>query len=380
MAVPPGNILIIQDNEQFGGHEIMLLRFLPALLHDPAIGHVTFAYPEANRALGDRLRALASPRLSLIPTRWTRRRAEPYLAPFRLGYRRAIRALHDRVRPDTVLLVQGRIENCVVPTLALPDSTFIVSYIPMAHGMAEMGRARFGDRIRRRLYRRPDRFIVPSASIAVQLSKVGARAPAVVVPNVIDVLPAQDRAAARKALSLSAGDRVALFLGRFDVAQKGLDTLAAAIRRNAAALRGWTFLFVGKGEGHAMIATLAQELAGRVDIRLHDFADRPQDIMAAADLLLLPSRWEGVPLVMLEAMAHGLPILASGIDIFTEYLPQANRCDFAGDSLDRALDGALSEQSRTLYADRARAVREGMNQERSARLFVSALHPQGPER
>lgn len=380
MTARPCNILIVQDNEQFGGHEIMLLRFLPAMLDDPAIGHVTFAYPAANQALGDRLRALASPRLSLIPTRWTRRRAEPYLAPFRLGYRRAIRALYDRVRPDTVLLVQGRIENCVVPTLALPSSAFIVSYIPMAHGMAEIGRARFGDRVRRRLYRRPDRFIVPSASIAAQLSSAGSRAPAVIVPNVIDVLPAQDRNTARRALALSADDRVALFLGRFDVAQKGLDTLAAAIRRDADALRGWTFLFVGRGEGQALIATLARELSGRVDIRLHDFADRPQDIMAAADLLLLPSRWEGVPLVMLEAMAHGLPILASGVDIFTEHLPQANRCNFDGDSLARALDKTLSEQSRTTYADRARAVREGMNQERSARLFVSALHPSGPER
>lgn len=188
--------------------------------------------------------------------------------------------------------------------------------------------------------------------------------------------PAPDRTAARKTLGLAPDARVALFLGRLDTRQKGLDTLADAIRRNAGRLDGWTFLMIGAGDGGAMLDGLGSELAGRVDIRRMDWVDAPHAMLAAADLLLMPSRWEGVPLVMLEAIAYGLPILGSDIDVFRDYLPDANRIDFARDDFAAALDRVIQPGAVAAYRACAEQRRAGIDLASSGRRFVDALIPE----
>ena len=48
--------------------------------------------------------------------------------------------------------------------------------------------------------------------------------------------------------------------------------------------------------------------------------DRPEDVLAAADLLIIPSAGEGVPLVLLEALATGTPVVASHAGAIDEAL------------------------------------------------------------
>src|SRR5690606_8801195 len=123
---------------------------------------------------------------------------------------------------------------------------------------ADMGRSGvIGDAVRRRLYGRPDRFIVPSHSVAKQVAAAGARGEAVVAENFVEAPPSIDGNEARRALDLPQDKRIALFLGRLDPAQKGLDRLVDAISRASPQLRNWTFLFVGDGEGRAMLEALA---------------------------------------------------------------------------------------------------------------------------
>jgi glycosyltransferase involved in cell wall biosynthesis len=88
----------------------------------------------------------------------------------------------------------------------------------------------------------------------------------------------------------------------------------------------------------------------------------------------MPSRWEGVPLVMLEAMTYGVPILASDIDVFRHYLPDANRIDFARDDLALAMERVI-ETADTYRTQTARRLVE-MSLARSAERFVSGLDPQ----
>jgi glycosyltransferase involved in cell wall biosynthesis len=372
-----GTLLVIQDSLDFGGHEAMFLRFLPALIEARAFNRIAIRYPAGNTRLRDRLAPFAGAAFEAQGWGFAKRGGEPYLADFRRRYGAACRALLAAEKPSAVLLLQGRIENCAVPMLAAPRDQFVVSYVPMAHRMAEIGRAAVpGDMIRRRLYGRPNRFIVPGRSIVAQIESAGGRAPVMVVDNVVDPPPRPDRDAARAALGLAANAKVALFLGRLDVRQKGLDTLAAAIRAQAARLKGWTFLIVGAGEGAATFDALARDLAGRVDLRSIPWTDRPQDPLTAADLLLMPSRWEGVPLVMLEAMTYGVPILGSGIDVFRDYLPAANRIDFAAADLADAM-------ARTIAPDHAAAFRHAAGARiaetglaRSSARFVEALIPE----
>jgi len=371
------SLLVIQDSLDFGGHESMFLRFLPALVESGAYSRIAMRYPAGNARLRERLEPFASDRFDARGWDHSKRRAEPYLAGFRRDYARAFRRLLAEERPATVLLLQGRIENCAVPTLAAPADSFLISYVPMAHSMAELGRSAVpGDIVRRRLYRRPNRFIVPGRAVAGQVAKAGGRSPVAVVENVVTPPPAPMKAEARAALGLAQDARIALFLGRLDVRQKGIDTLLATIRAQAAQLAGWTFLIVGGGEGAEACEALREELSGRVAIHCVSWTEQPHHALAAADLLLMPSRWEGVPLVMLEAMSYGLPILASDIDVFRDYLPAANRIDFAGADLAGAMARAVSPEPVSAYRAVAekRLAENGLD--RSSERFVAALLPE----
>ncbi|MDE1918115.1 MAG: glycosyltransferase family 4 protein [Sphingomonadales bacterium] len=368
-------LLIMHDSPDFGGHEDMFLRFLPTIVEQGDFGRIVMRYPEVNRKLADRMAPFASARFCIEGWRFAKKRAEPYLAPFRADYAAAVRSLFEEAVPTTTLLLQGRIENCAVPLLAAPKGTFVVSYIPMAHRMTDMGRsALFGDRVRRRLYRRPSRFIVPASAVAAQVRAAGGRGPAVVVDNVVTPPVRSSREAARDALDLPRDARVALFLGRMESRQKGLDTLFEAMRRQAPALEGWTFLFVGAGEAEEACRELSVELAKYVDIRGPFWSDQPHSVLAAADIMLMPSRWEGVPLVMLEAMAYGVPILASNIDVFRDYLPDACRIDFATDELAPAMERVLASHAAHQKPGAHRL--SEINLAASASRFVAALDPE----
>ena len=146
-----------------------------------------------------------------------------------------------------------------------------------------------------------------------------------------------DAGEARRALKLHPNVRIALFMGRFDARQKGFDRLLRDLRRSAPLLSGWHFLFVGQGPAEADIRAALQQAA--ISGEIVGWTLEPDAYLAASDVLLCPSRFEGVPLIMLEALQRGLPILASDIDVHREYLPADALFDFS-----RPVDlaGALS--------------------------------------
>lgn len=363
-------LLILHDSPDFGGHERMLLAWLPAVL-DPASGiAAAICVPAANHRLLEALEPFAA-HLRILTWPFVKRRGEPYLHLLRFRYRNAVRRLVAAERPDTVLLVQGRIENLAVPMATLPRSVRVISYVPMAHRLVEMGRRLpMGDAIRRTLYARPDRYIVPSPAIAEQLVKAGARGATIVVPNIVNVQPRTEPEVARATLGLPVRRRIALFLGRLDQGQKGLDILAQALERAAPrSLDGWSFVFAGDGPGSNALAALRDR--GVADIHLAGWTDRPDLFLSAADVLLLPSRWEGLPVVMLEAMHFGVPVLASSLDVFREALPAINIVDFETAELGTALDRVVA--SGEAFRSHAAAYLEPLTLAASQRKFVEAL-------
>ena len=341
-------LLILHDSPAFGGHEIMFLKLLPALLEAPDFADILLCFPESNRRFAEALAPFVGGKLRLVQWPWQKRPAAPYLGGFRYGFASAVRRLVATERPDAVLMLQGRIENCVVPTLALPRDLHLVGYIPMAHLLRDMGRSGLGDVARRRLYQRPDRFVVPSRAVSAQIARVGGRREAIVVENWVTPPPSPAKAEVRARLGLPADRPIALFLGRLEARQKGLDLLADAIGRQAGTLSDWTFVFVGDGPDRALIDDLAKTPG--LDIRVPGWSDAGTDYLAAADVLLMPSRWEGVPLVMLEAMEYRIPLLASQIDVFREYLPDICRTDFVQDDLGAALNRLLTDEARATFA------------------------------
>lgn len=378
----PRRILVLHDSPEFGGHERAFLTWLPALLDAPEVEGVVLAFPERNRSFADALGPFAGPKLRLRPGPFAKRPAEPFLAPFRFGYRRWLRALVRQERPQVVLLLQGRIENLCAAILSLPSSRpghqssgapgpELVSYVPMAHSGRELGRpaalAAVTDRVKRFYYGRPARFIAPSHAVAGQLRAAGARGAVHVVRNVPERRPAARRAGSSGAVPLSA-----LFLGRFETRQKGLDLLLRSLELAGRDLDGWTFRFVGDGPDAAWLTARLAALP-HLHSRISSWTAEPREALAAAHLVLMPSRFEGVPLVLLEALADRAPVLAAPIDVFREHLPPANLFDFGGPGLAAAMNAAVSPAGREAFEIHARRLDAEMDLQRSREGFVQAV-------
>jgi glycosyltransferase involved in cell wall biosynthesis len=164
-----------------------------------------------------------------------------------------------------------------------------------------------------------ERWVLRRAALRVALTDVeagelvafGARGPIVVIPNGVAPAPRVDRQAFRRELGLDGAARLLVFIGRLDVFHKGLDILL----RGLADSRAWHAALVGPDVrgGHA---TLLQEAASsRIGRRLTILGPRQgkalHEVLAAADLFALTSRWEGLPVSLLQALSHATPALVS---------------------------------------------------------------------
>ncbi len=133
-------------------------------------------------------------------------------------------------------------------------------------------------------------------------------------------LPAEERSAARAELVGQAGGdpgapgAVLLFVGRIEEQKNPLLLIEAfaAIRRKVADAR---LVIVGEGGLRPAAQDLARELGVGDAILWSGYRSRAEmpRLMNGADALMLPSRFEGMPISVLEALACGLPVVATAV-------------------------------------------------------------------
>jgi glycosyltransferase involved in cell wall biosynthesis len=183
---------------------------------------------------------------------------------------------------------------------------------------------------RRRWRLKPlDRFVYSRFQHVVAVSQAAAEALARWLPQVAPQItlihngldPAQfnralhDRAQIRQALGIDNERPVILFAGGLAY-HKGTDVLLQALAQlHAAPDRFETPLTLIAGDGtlDAEMEAVAAGLQLKGQIRLLGFCSNLPDLMVAADLFVLASRWEGCPMAVLEAMAMELPIIATRV-------------------------------------------------------------------
>ena len=96
--------------------------------------------------------------------------------------------------------------------------------------------------------------------------------------------------------------------------QKGFDLLIEATRRMNRTLRPFTLLIAGMGKNRKSLEKqiAASQLNGHV--KLIGFQNNLSAILKAADYIIMPSRQEGMPNVVMESMALGKPVLAANVN------------------------------------------------------------------
>lgn len=137
----------------------------------------------------------------------------------------------------------------------------------------------------------------------------------VLIPSAVDparVRPHVAAAAVRAALGVGSGELVLLSLAGL-VRRKGLDVLLDALAGLAARGLRPRLWVAGDGPERAALAAQGERLGLAAQVDWLGRRDDVGDLLAAADVFVLPSRAEGLGVAALEAMAAGCPVVASRV-------------------------------------------------------------------
>ena len=173
-----------------------------------------------------------------------------------------------------------------------------------------------------------DRLLCVSEQERCEGEAAGLRGSWALAPNGLDLdrfdsarLPVQGQA--RAVLALDGDGPWAVCVGRL-CRQKGQDVLLRAWAGVPARVPGARLALVGEGPERAALEALAAELPEPGSVLFAGQAEDPRDWYVAADLMVLPSRWEGMALAPLEAMACSRPVLLTDVAGARECLPEGS--------------------------------------------------------
>ena len=210
-------------------------------------------------------------------------------------------------------------ENTLAALVAL--SLGFPQLVSTVHGLPEpiTNRTPWRHRVCHWLNRRALRWgathlIAVSSEIAREMERVAPGRVSVVHNSVRLDHPqaATDCASLRRSLRIPPQDRVVGAIGRL-VPVKGMDLFLECAGELLRARKDLSFLIVGDGPERARLEQLVRSanLTGKVV-----FAGYQEDIhsfLSLVDVLVIPSRHEGIPTVLLEALAHGTPVVATQV-------------------------------------------------------------------
>ncbi len=111
-----------------------------------------------------------------------------------------------------------------------------------------------------------------------------------------------------------------LAVGRFSKKHKGFDLLIEAFHLFALKDKEWKLDIVGEGVEEGLYHSLINKYQLEDRIVIHQFTNDIQAYYSNAHIYVLSSRWEGFGLVLVEAMAHGLPVISSDLPTSLEIM------------------------------------------------------------
>ena len=159
-------------------------------------------------------------------------------------------------------------------------------------------------RLRPLAYRRADVVTANTAGVLSALKSMGSWERLALLPN---PLPCAPKAGARGDQSRASGF---ISVARL-VPQKGLDVLIAALPRLSGSAAEWQVFLVGDGPEREALQQQADDLGVSSRLRCLGFRSNPDQFLAEAAVFVLPSRFEGMPNALLEAMAAGLAVIVT---------------------------------------------------------------------
>jgi glycosyltransferase involved in cell wall biosynthesis len=163
-----------------------------------------------------------------------------------------------------------------------------------------------------------------------------------------------DRRSVRKRVGIPSDARLLIVVAKL-MEQKGHAFLLRALPPLQERFADLHVLLVGDGPLRAALAERIAGLPGAARVHLVGNRRDVGDLLAASDLFVLPSLWEGLPMALLEAMASGLPVVATRVSGSAQVVVDGE----SGLLVPPGDVERLSEAIATLLDDPARARRMG---------------------
>jgi glycosyltransferase involved in cell wall biosynthesis len=280
--------------------------------------------------------------------------------------------------PNLVIIAQGGITGSYDGVFACKAVGLrYCSYIAMAHRSTELATYRFPkiwNAVRSVFYSQIGRYITIDEEQAVRIRRERRTAQIIVVENYLPPLkPTVRLATTRESLGLPPDKIVLAVIGRIEFGQKCQDWLVDALQEREF-LKDKIVVFVGEGPDIEQLRHKIDSSNNRESFRLLSWREDLEQVYAAIDALLIPSRAEGVPLVMLEALAREIPVVGVDRDGMKTWLPPSWRYEFGDEvGLKRAISSALNEATPAMWDQISMRVHEITNEKRFANGFTEAI-------
>lgn len=236
-----------------------------------------------------------------------------------LGYDRVGKAIFKlavllrRVKPTVVMSSIGHLNLALLLIRPfLPNKTKIIvreSNMP-SKSFASGVKFTFFRLLYPVLYPRADRIICPGKAIKNELQmKFRIREDKMVtIPNPVLIDAIRSKIASHR--NPFKQDRINLIAVGSLTHQKGFDLLVSAMKKLVEIKKAVHLTIVGTGPEKMNLRTQIHSLNLSSSITMTGFKDNPYPYFYYADIFVLPSRWEGLPNVVLESLACGTPVIA----------------------------------------------------------------------
>ena len=241
--------------------------------------------------------------------------------------------------------------------------------------------SRLNMRLERHAFRRARHVVAVSDLVREELLRVGVPAASItVITNGVDADEFRPGPPERARFGLPEGARIALFAGDLKSSRKNLDT----VLRAQAAVPGLHLAVAGRAEDTPYPA-MAQQLGIADRVHFLGFQRDMPALMRSVDLLLFPSRYEPFGLVLLEALATGLPVVtarsAGASQILTPEVGVVLQDSDDHAKLAQAVTGLLDDDTRrSAMSVQARELARTHSWEGMARRYVDLLQDAARER
>lgn len=216
-----------------------------------------------------------------------------------LALRRAVTAS----APDVVVSFQTTVNVTTLAALAGTGLPVVISerVDPRVHQLPRAWSA-----LRRGLYPWAVALVVQTESLRGWGTRVVRRRRVEVIPNPV----AETAQRTARTPNAAVGRHRLIAVGRLE-RQKGYDLLLDAFARGAGAAPSWDLVVIGEGSCRVELERQAHRLGLDGRVTFPGFSSDVPASLSEADAYVLSSRYEGFPNALLEAMAHGLPVVAA---------------------------------------------------------------------